>query len=249
LPVSGLRRLCIASAVEGGGGQPRQGETSRLARRRNRSGGCKRALSRVLRRAGLNLRIVVVSVLLFSVRLDLAGRLLAVQHAQPCCIMLVTQLAIAVGACARMGGPRVRPRGCPQAWGACFRSVDVVHYVRGGPQSLCPARARGACATRPRGPFSLATGNSLAAGNSWDRNPCLRTRANSWPRGNPEAERGQTRTRVCSARQLRCSKMGPLREPARAHTLLSVPRVLRRASWGSGSGDPSRTSVIPGPHV
>jgi len=52
----------------------------------------------------LNLRIVVVSVLLFSVRLDLAGRLLAVQHAQPCCIMLVTQLAIAVGACARMGG-------------------------------------------------------------------------------------------------------------------------------------------------
>ena len=116
----------------------------------------------------MNLRIVVVSVLLFSVRLDLAGRLLAVQHAQPCCIMLVTQLAIAVGACARMGGPRVRPRGCPQAWGACFRSVDVVHYVRGGPQSLCPARARGACATRPRGAFLGGGGQLLAAGNSWD---------------------------------------------------------------------------------
>jgi hypothetical protein len=40
-----------------------------------------------------------------------------------------------------------------------------------------PTRRRGACATPPRGALLGRGGQPLAAGNSWDRNPCLRTRS------------------------------------------------------------------------
>jgi hypothetical protein len=36
-------------------------------------------------------------------------------------------------------------------------------------------RRRGASATPPRGAFLPGGGQLLAAGNTWDRNPCLRT--------------------------------------------------------------------------
>ena len=63
-----------------------------------------------------------------------------------------------------------------------LRLLDLAHgrhptLSAVGAQHLCPARRRGACATPPRGALLGRGGQPLAASNSWDRNPCLRTRS------------------------------------------------------------------------
>jgi len=71
--------------------------------------------------------------------------------------------------CAPRGGVALAPRlrQAPRLRAGPFPRGRATHV---------PARRRGASATPPRGALLGRGGQRLAAGNSWDRNPCLRAR-------------------------------------------------------------------------